>query len=124
MSTNSRPPGSSGEFLDLEKPGNSVPRFRMTPARHVVNTFLVRFGRNSAKVSKEEIRAHSKQANVRCLECGWKYNFHSTTQCPICASDRTYLLSNGFFLASVATISIIIAAFSGLIFLAYKTITG
>lgn len=34
------------------------------------------------------------------------------------------MLSNGSFLASVATISIIIAAFSGLIVLAYKTITG
>lgn len=97
---------------------------RVTPLTHLVATFFVKVKIMKSATTKEVLPESSKRANVRCIECGWKYNFQATSQCPICASDKTYLLSNGSFLASAATISIIVAAFCALIVLAYKTITG
>lgn len=120
----SRPNESNGDFLELKKSSRGREKIYITPILHLHKVFSIKVLRKNVELTREELRAHSKQANVRCMECGWKYNFHSTTQCPVCASDKTYLLSNGSFLASVATISIIVAAFCGLIVLAYRTITG
>jgi hypothetical protein len=123
ISTNSRPGGSgnSGRFIDKD---SSKERMRVTPLSHLFLSFLRKIRFKKPANPREELRSHSKGANVRCLDCGWKYNFHSAAQCPVCASDRTYLLSNGSFAAGVATFSLIMAVFCGMVILAYRTITG
>lgn len=115
---------SDGDFLELKKTYRKREKIYITPIRHLQKVFSIKVLRRNVELPREELRSHSKQSNVRCLDCGWKYNFHSTPQCPVCTSDKTYLLSNGSFLASVATISLIVTAFCGLIVLAYKTTTG
>ena len=55
--------------------------------------------RNFPKVLKlkfgkmpDEIKLASDSPNLRCLNCGWKYNFKFSTTCPLCRSDRSRLL--------------------------------
>ena len=36
----------------------------------------------------------SRDPTVRCLGCGWKYEFNSSSLCPVCSSDRSRLLVN------------------------------
>lgn len=115
---------SDGDFLELKKSFRKREKIYITPIRHLYEVFSIKVLQKKVDIPRAELRTHSKQANVRCIDCGWKYNFHSINQCPVCTSDKTYLLSNGSFLASVATISLIVAAFCGLIVIAYRTITG
>lgn len=75
-------------------------------------------------IKGREVESLSKNANVRCLDCGWKYNFTLTPNCPVCASERTYLLSNGTFLNSIFTIALVFAIFAGVLVLAYKALTS
>lgn len=115
---------SSGDFLQLKNSSSERERIYITPFRHLLRSFSIKVLNKEVDLPRKELRARSRRANVRCIACGWKYNFHSAAQCPVCASDRTYLLSNGSFLASVVAISITVTVFCGLIVLAYKTITG
>ena len=34
----------------------------------------------------------SVDPSVRCLECGWRYAFNLSSNCPVCSSDRSRLL--------------------------------
>jgi Zn finger protein HypA/HybF involved in hydrogenase expression len=122
VSTNSRPGASSvsGRFNNKD---SGKERLRITPLSHLFMTLLIKMNFRQSSMPRKVVLVRSEGANVRCLDCGWKYNFHTTTQCPICSSDKTYLLSNGSFFASVATIVITIAAFSSLIVVAYNAIT-
>lgn len=124
IDTSSRPNESNGDFLQLKKGSLRSERIYITPIRHLHKVFSIKVLGKKLALHREDFQIHSKQANVRCIDCGWKYNFHSINQCPVCTSDKTYLLSNGSFLASVATISLIVSAFCGLIVLAYRAITG
>ena len=123
VTTNSRPGDGIGS-ANFKDDGLNSRRIKITPVRHLYQVLLIRLFRKSSAVPREKLLELSKGANVRCLDCGWKYNLHSITQCPLCTSERTYLLSNGSFLASIATISFIVTAFCGLIVIAYRTITG
>ena len=120
----SRPNKSSGDFLQLKNSSSERERIYITPFRHLLRNFSIKVLIKEVDLPRKELRAHSRRANVRCIACGWKYNFYSAAQCPVCASDRTYLLSNGSFAAGVATFSLIIALFCGMVILAYQTITG
>jgi DNA-directed RNA polymerase subunit RPC12/RpoP len=67
----------------------------------------------------EEIMRVSKDPNLRCLECGWKYNLDRISACPICGSDRSRLfldddpfMNPGYWIVSVAlTIAIVRLSF-------------
>ena len=120
----SRTNDSKGDFLELKRTQSRSKRIRVTPVRHLFRVFSIKALNKNADVNWAEFQALSKGANVRCLDCGWKYNFQSTTQCPICTSERTYLLSNGSFFTSVLTISLVVALLCGILILAYITITS
>jgi hypothetical protein len=124
IDTSSRPNESKGDFLDLKRSQSRSKRIRVTPIRHLYGVFSIKALNRNANVSWKGIQTLSKDANVRCLDCGWKYNFQSITQCPICTSERTYLLSNGTFLAGIATISLVTTIFCGFVILAYRAITS
>lgn len=124
MDPSSRPNQSNGDFLQLTKSSGKKERIYFTPFSHLLQIFSIKFLKNRIERPRDELRALSRRANVRCIDCGWKYNFLSINQCPVCASDRTYLLNNGSFLAGVATISIVITGFCGFIILAYRAITS
>ena len=123
VSTNSRPGASSvsGRFNNKD---SGKERLRITPLSHLFMTLLIKMNFRQSSMPRKVVLVRSKGANVRCLDCGWKYNFLSINQCPVCASDRTYLLHNGSFLAGVATISIVITVFCGFVILAYRAITS
>ena len=123
ITSNSRP-GDPAGITNKENVENDSGRIRITPPGHLFKTLLIRTKLRKTNKFPELVGALSRDANVRCLECGWKYNFQSTTQCPICTSERTYLLSNGTFLASALTISLVLALFCGVVVLAYRSITG
>jgi hypothetical protein len=65
----------------------------------------------------QEILRVSKDPNLRCLECGWKYNFQLISQCPICRSERSRMFldddpfSNPFAIVFYTLISFAIFAF-------------
>jgi hypothetical protein len=124
IDASSRPNESKGDFLDLAGNRPRSKRIRITPISYLYGVFLIRAFRKKSALSHENIQVLSKGANVRCLDCGWKYNFQSTTQCPICTSEQTYLLSNGTFLASVLTISFVLTLSCGALALAYNSITS
>ena len=119
----SRPNESSGDFLELKKNSCEKERIFFTPYSHLSQNFSIKFLNKKIEIPREELKALSRRANVRCIDCRWKYNFLSINQCPICASDKTYLLSNGSFLASVATVSLTIAALCSLLIVAYSAIS-
>ncbi len=123
VSTNSRP-GDPIRANNQADRGVDSSRIRITPPRNLLKNFLIKARIKATPGSREEIMALSRKANVRCLECGWKYNLQFTNQCPICASERTYLLNNGTFFTSALTISAVIAFFCGFLILAYVTITS
>jgi predicted Zn-ribbon and HTH transcriptional regulator len=50
-------------------------------------SFLIRISDGS------EIMKVSRDPTVRCLECGWRYEFNLATKCPVCSSDRARLLT-------------------------------
>ena len=120
----SRANESKGDFLDVKSTQSRSKRIRVTPIRHLNRVFSIKALNKNAGVPRAELQALSKGANVRCLDCGWKYNFQSTTQCPICNSERTYLLSKGTFFAGALTIALIVITFSGILILAYRSITS
>jgi ribosomal protein S27E len=99
-------------------------RMKITSVGNFLKVLLIKMGKRKTIKSRKEIAALSSYANVRCLDCGWKYNVNSTTQCPICTSERTYLLSNGTFFASALTIALIVITFCGILILAYRSITS
>jgi hypothetical protein len=120
----SRANDSKGDFLELKRTQSRSKRIRVTPVRDLYRVFSIKELNKNSEVHLAEFQALSKGANVRCLDCGWKYNFQSTTQCPICNSERTYLLSNGTFFAGALTIALIVIAFCGILILAYRSITS
>lgn len=124
IDTSSRVNDSNGDFLDLKSTQSRTKRIRVMPIGHLCRVFLIKTLVKKTDVPRAEFQALSKGANVRCLDCGWKYNFQSTTHCPVCTSDRTYLLSNGTFLASALTISLVVALSCGILMLAYRAITN
>ena len=124
INTSSRPNESKGDFLDLAGKRPRSKRIRITPISHLYGVFLIRVFRKKSALSHQKFKALSKGANVRCLDCGWKYNFQSTTHCPICTSERTYLLSNGTFLTSALTISLVLTLSCGALVLVYRSITS
>ncbi|MFM1974895.1 MAG: hypothetical protein RL524_882 [Actinomycetota bacterium] len=124
INTSSRPNESNGDFLDLKGTQPLSKRIRVTPIRHLYKVFSIKVLSKNAYVARKEYQALSKGANVRCLDCGWKYNVNSTTQCPICTSERTYLLSNGTFFTGALTIALIVITFCGLLTFAYISITS
>lgn len=99
-------------------------RMQITTIGNMLKVLLIKTGQRKTTKSRKEIAVLSSYANVRCLDCGWKYNFQSTTQCPICNSERTYLLSKGTFFAGALTIALIVITFCGILILAYRSITS
>ena len=123
VTSNSRPgdPVKANTRKDAEF---SSSRMQITTVGNLLRIVLIKLGQRKTEKTRKEIAALSSDANVRCLDCGWKYNFQSTTQCPICTSERTYLLSNGTFLTSALTISLVLTLSCGALVLVYRSITS
>jgi hypothetical protein len=120
--SNSRPGDSVGGH-ENQSVENESGRIRITPPAHLFKTLLIKTKIRKIDNFPEVVTTLSRDANVRCLDCGWKYNFQSSTQCPICNSERTYLLSKGTFFAGALTIALIVITFCGILILAYRSIT-
>ena len=97
-------------------------KVRITPPAHTLIKYRVYLKYFYDKKKFTEIQVVSRKANVRCIDCGWKYNFDKTSACPVCESERTYLLSNGSFLGSLFIYASAGLFFIGLLVLTYKTI--
>ena len=64
-----------------------------------------------------EILKVSKEPNLRCLDCGWKYNLDRISYCPSCKSDRSRLfldddpfMNPGYWLFALVVTGIILRA--------------
>lgn len=63
----------------------------------------------------ESISEVSKKPNLRCLSCGWKYNFSAIDRCPLCGVDKSreldkedpFLNPFNWILAGILTFAII-----------------
>jgi hypothetical protein len=60
-----------------------------------VNRFKFLFWKlKNQKDFSPEFTAALEDANLRCLDCGCKYNFQKITQCPRCNSDKSSILGD------------------------------
>jgi hypothetical protein len=66
--------------------------FVMSP-RHRRFDFLI-WKRKNKDLFTPEMREALAEPNLRCLECGCKYNFAKSTFCPRCKSDKSNLLED------------------------------
>jgi hypothetical protein len=85
---------STRDLGNIQGPSGKI---AITPPKHLVSTARRKYFPSSDIPSREELKKVSKNPNLRCLQCGWKYNFKEISICPICSSDRSYLLANGSF---------------------------
>jgi hypothetical protein len=121
VNTNSRPISGGNSFPNSAQQHDSG-KLRVTPWKLFWNYFLNRLIRSRITIPQSELRAVSKDANTRCLNCGWKYNFQHSESCPICQSEKAYLLARGTFLYDLLTIIVVAIAMFSLVLLAYKNV--
>jgi hypothetical protein len=82
-----------------------------------ISSWLLKFRLHFDNRSGEEILRVSKEPNLRCLDCGWKYNFQLILRCPICRSERSRMFldddpfSNPFSIVIYTLIAFAIFAF-------------
>lgn len=120
INSNSRDGDGSSEDFNF---GMDNPRkIRITPPRQALKSFRVYWEVKKNKPEFVELRSFSQSPNVRCIDCGWKYNFDKSSHCPLCSSEKTYLLSHGSFLGSVFVYVGAGLFFLGFLVLIYKTI--
>jgi hypothetical protein len=119
VNTNSRPISRGNSFPNSAQQ-HDLGKLRITPWKMLWGSFLNRIIRSRITIPHSELRAVSKDANTKCLNCGWKYNFQRTESCPICHSEKAYLLARGTFLYDFLTISVVAIAMFSLVLLAYK----
>ena len=119
VNTNSRPM-SGGKSFPNSSEEHELGNLRLTPWRHLRNVFFNRIFSSRIPIPRSELRLLSKNANTRCLNCGWKYNFHLSPRCPICHSEKAYLLSRGSFLYGIVTYLITASLCLSLIIYAFK----
>lgn len=118
-------------FLNIFSGGNSRPgeglpgdykfnmsrnrSLRVIPLNQAIDIFRIKHLNHRTTDTQISILSTSKNANVRCVDCGWKYNFQRVSLCPICFGERTYLLSDGIVLNSLV---ILVGAVMGICALA------
>lgn len=104
-------------FLNIFSGGNSRPgeglpgdykfnlsrnrSLRVIPLNQAIEIFRIKHLSYGSADTRISILSGSKKANVCCVECSWKYNFQYFSKCPICFSEKTYLLSDGIVLNSL-----------------------
>lgn len=115
-------PGEGSSTSNLNSYKKS--RIYLTPFRHQINILLVKAHVKKTRLPLSEVKSVSKESNVRCLDCGWKYNFNQANNCPNCLSEKTYLLSNGSFFSGFLVSLTSFSVFLILIILGFKNTFG
>lgn len=123
VSTNSRPI-SGGNSFSNSAGAREIGKLRIMPFKLIWKSFLNRLLPSRIQIPRSELLLSSKGANTRCLECGWKYNFHRSETCPVCKSDKAYLLARGSILHDLLTMLLVSLSLFLLIFLAYRGIVN
>jgi len=123
VSTNSRPDQNGSQF-QISKVSSSTSRLYITPISHLLKVLKFRLFSRWSEPSRKAILKFSKKANVRCLDCGWKYDFTKISHCPICSSEKAYLLINGGFFSGFVVVSVMLTIFSLVMIFVYKTLVG
>jgi hypothetical protein len=122
VSTNSRPDHTNSSDYDFNMGHRTT--LHITPLKQVLRNLVIKLTRKGTDIPYKHISDASAHPNVRCLECGWRYDFKKSSGCPICTSERTYLLSNGTLFSGILLPFLAIAAFCALTNYLYSVITG